>query len=73
MTDKQHCDGLERYGSGPTTPTSDDEIIFPTPNRHLIAEAGKLARGEQERLEQQYRLEDGRRPWPKRTPGGYFP
>ena len=57
MTDKQHRDGL-----GPTTPESDDEIIFTTPHRRLIAAAGKLAKAEQERLALEYRLRDGRRP-----------
>ena len=64
MTDKQHCDGL-----GPIIPES-DEIIFP-PNRRLIIQAGKLARAEQERLEREYRLRDGRRPKTE-DPGGYF-
>jgi hypothetical protein len=64
VTDKQHCDGL-----GPIIPES-DEIIFP-PNRRLIIQAGKLARAEQERLEREYRLRDGRRPKTE-DPGGYF-
>jgi hypothetical protein len=50
---------------------SDDEIIFLTPNRQLIAKAGRLARAEQERLEQEYRLQDGRRR-PKRRTRGVF-
>jgi hypothetical protein len=56
---------------GPTTPESDDESIFPTPNRRLIIEAGKLARAEQARLEKEYRLQAGRRPKTE-DPGGIF-
>ena len=47
----------------------EDEMIYP-PNRHVIIVAGKWARAEQERLEREYGLQDGRR---KRTPGGTFP
>jgi hypothetical protein len=66
VTNKQHCDGLGG-------PTSDDEIIDYTPNRRLITEAGKLARAEQERLEKEYRLQDGRTRRPKtEDPGGFF-
>ena len=59
----------ERYGSGPT---SDDIDYFPTPNRQLIIEAGRLARAEQARLEQEYRLQDGRTRRPKTDPRGCF-
>ena len=38
----------------------DDEIIY-TPNRRAVIVAGKCARAEQERLEREYRLRDGRR------------
>jgi hypothetical protein len=52
VTDKQHCDGLG--------PESDDENVY-TPNRRAVITAGKCARAEQERLEREYRLRDGRR------------
>jgi hypothetical protein len=49
---------------------SDDETIDHCPHRQRIIAAAKLAKAEQERLEREYGLRDGRRP--KRTPGGYF-
>jgi hypothetical protein len=47
---------------------TDDEIIYFPPNRQLIAKVGQLAKAEQQRLEREYGLQDGRRPR-KRTPG----
>jgi hypothetical protein len=47
---------------------SDDETIDHCPHRQRIIAAAKLAKAEQERLEREYGLRDGRRP--KRTPGG---
>jgi hypothetical protein len=46
------------------TPESDDETIEYTANRRRIVEAGKLARGEQARLEKQLGLQNGRTPRP---------
>ena len=57
MTDKQHCDGLGG-------PTSDDETIEYVPNRRVVITAGKCARAEQERLEKELGLQDGRTPRP---------
>jgi hypothetical protein len=45
-------------------PESDEIDCFPTPNRQLIAAAGRLARAEQERLEKELGLQDGRTPRP---------
>jgi hypothetical protein len=46
----------------PDHPAEDDEIIYSTPHRRLIVEAGKLARAEQERLEREcLRLREYRR------------
>jgi hypothetical protein len=58
VTDKQHCE------SGPTTPELDDEVIYPTPHRALVAAAGRLARAEQQRLEKELGLQNGRTPRP---------
>ena len=49
---------------GPITPGSDDEIIFTTPHRELIRQAGRLAAAEQRRLERLLGLQDGRTPRP---------
>jgi hypothetical protein len=57
VTDKQHCDGLGG-------PTSDDETIEHVPNRRVVITAGKCARAEQERLEKELGLQDGRTPRP---------
>jgi hypothetical protein len=57
------------------TPESDDEPIeCRTANRRAVSTAGRLARAEQQRLEQQYQLANGRTPGPDRKPdpGGYF-
>ena len=43
---------------------SEDQIIFTTPNRRQIVAAGRLARAEQERLEKELGLRDGRTPRP---------
>ena len=40
----------------------DDEIIYSTPHRELIRQAGRLARAEQERLERESRLLRGQTP-----------
>jgi hypothetical protein len=42
----------------------DDEPTFTTPNQQRIIRAGECARAEQQRLEQQLRLQDGRTPRP---------
>ena len=55
---QQLAEGME------TGPGSDDIDYFPTPHRELIRQAGRLARGEQAMLEQQYRLANGRTPRP---------
>jgi hypothetical protein len=47
-----------------TGPESDDIDYFPTPHRQLVAVAGRLARAEQQRLERQYQLANGRTPRP---------
>jgi hypothetical protein len=57
MTDKQHVDGDE---SGPTT--EDEPIVYTSHHRELIRQAGQLAKAEQERLEKQLRLRNGRTP-----------
>ena len=45
------------------TPESDDEaIVYTSHHRELIIQAGKCARAEQERLERQLRLRNGRTP-----------
>ena len=47
------------------SPDHDEPInYYPTPHRHLVAAAGRLARAAQQRLEQQLRLQDGRTPRP---------
>ena len=46
------------------TPESDDETIYSTPHRELVAAAGRLARAEQERLERECGLVNGRTPRP---------
>jgi hypothetical protein len=58
VTDKQHCE------VGPTTPESDDEPVYSTPHRELVAAAGRLARAEQLRLEKELGLQNGRTPRP---------
>ena len=58
---QQLAEGME---TGPISPESDDIDYFPTPHRELIRQAGRLARGEQAMLEQQYRLANGRTPRP---------
>ena len=55
----------------PASSQLDDETIEYVPNRRVVITAGKLARGEQARLEKLLGLQDGRTP--KRDPGGYFP
>ena len=52
-------DGME---TGPIKPESDDEIIYSTPHRELVAAAGRLARAEQQRLEKELGLQNGRTP-----------
>ena len=47
-----------------TGPTSDDIDYFPTPHRELVAAAGRLARAEQQRLEKELGLQNGRTPRP---------
>jgi hypothetical protein len=54
VTDKQHCDGHD------SAPESDDIDYFPTPHRHLVILAGKCAQAEQQRLEKELGLQDGR-------------
>ena len=46
------------------TPESDDEPIYYTPNQQRIIRAGELARAEQQLLERQYQLDNGRTPGP---------
>jgi hypothetical protein len=53
---QESAEGME------TGPTSDDEVIAYTAHRRLIAEAGRLARAEQQRLEKELGLLDGRTP-----------
>jgi hypothetical protein len=43
---------------------SDDEVISSIPHRELVAAAGKLARGEQAKLEKVLGLVNGRTPIP---------
>ena len=53
------------YTPANTAHTSDHDpvaAIDHIPNRRLIIEAGKRARAEQERLERDFRLQDGRTP-----------
>jgi hypothetical protein len=54
----------------PASSQLDDEPIEYVPHRQQIAAAGRLARAEQERLEKETGLQDGRTP--KRDPGGIF-
>jgi hypothetical protein len=58
---QESAEGME---TGPINPTSDDEVIFSTPNRQRIIVAGKCARAEQARLEKVLGLQDGRTPRP---------
>ena len=50
--------------TGPINPESDDEIIYSMPHRELIAAFGRLARAEQQRLEKELGLQNGRTPRP---------
>jgi hypothetical protein len=58
---QESADGME---TGPIKPEPDDEVIAYTAHRQLVILAGNCARLEQQRLEHQLKLENGRTPRP---------
>jgi hypothetical protein len=58
MTDPAHS--LDH----PASSQLDDETIEYVPNRRVVITAGKCARAEQQRLEKELGLQDGRTPGP---------